>query len=90
MDGANYLQQLRYLYVPHLGRSVAVVVMIETHLSARHLCRDLHHHGRWPGDASTNVTFLIFRRALLSFDAAAWRRLGHCLPWCWPTSRRCS
>ena len=29
MDGANYLQQLRYLYVPHLGRSVAVVVMIE-------------------------------------------------------------
>ena len=29
MDGANYFQQLRYLYLPHLGRSVAVVVMIE-------------------------------------------------------------
>ncbi|MEY4753851.1 MAG: hypothetical protein RJA44_1526, partial [Pseudomonadota bacterium] len=29
MDGATYLQQLRYLYIPHLGRSVAVVVMIE-------------------------------------------------------------
>ena len=28
MDGANYLQQLRYLYIPHLGRSFAVVVMI--------------------------------------------------------------
>ncbi|MEY4912047.1 MAG: hypothetical protein RL761_1710, partial [Pseudomonadota bacterium] len=29
MDGATYLQQLRYLYIPHLGRSIAVVVMIE-------------------------------------------------------------
>ncbi|OGB74391.1 MAG: sugar ABC transporter permease, partial [Burkholderiales bacterium RIFOXYC12_FULL_60_6] len=29
MDGATYLQQLRYLYIPHLGRSMAVVVMIE-------------------------------------------------------------
>ena len=29
MDGATYGQQLRYLYIPHLGRSVAVVVMIE-------------------------------------------------------------
>jgi sorbitol/mannitol transport system permease protein len=29
MDGATYLQQFRYLYSPHLGRSIAVVVMIE-------------------------------------------------------------
>ena len=29
MDGAHYGQQLRYLYLPHLSRSVAVVVMIE-------------------------------------------------------------
>src|SRR5262249_27697560 len=29
MDGANYPQQLRYLYIPHLGRSIAVVIMIE-------------------------------------------------------------
>ena len=29
MDGANYGQQLRYLYLPHMSRSIAVVVMIE-------------------------------------------------------------
>ena len=29
MDGATYLQQLRYLYLPHLSRPIAVVVMIE-------------------------------------------------------------
>src|SRR5574343_1544626 len=29
MDGATWLQQLRYMVLPHLGRSVAVVVMIE-------------------------------------------------------------
>jgi sorbitol/mannitol transport system permease protein len=29
MDGANFLQQFRYLYIPHLGRAVAVMVMIE-------------------------------------------------------------
>ena len=29
MDGATYLQQLRYLYIPHLGRPVAVVMSFE-------------------------------------------------------------
>jgi sorbitol/mannitol transport system permease protein len=29
MDGATYLQKLRYVYLPHLGRAIAVVVMIE-------------------------------------------------------------
>src|SRR5437868_1405640 len=29
MDGAGYLQQLRHMYLPHLARSIAVVIMIE-------------------------------------------------------------
>ena len=29
MDGASYFQQLRHMYLPHLGRSIAVVIMIE-------------------------------------------------------------
>ena len=49
MDGARYLQQLRYLYVPHLGRSIAVVIMIETIFLLERVRGDLHHHRRWSG-----------------------------------------
>lgn len=69
MDGANYLQQLRYLYLPHLGRSVAVVVMIELIFLLGVFAEIYTTTGGGPGDASTNVTFLIFKQALLNFDA---------------------
>ena len=69
MDGANYLQQLRYLYSPHLGRSVAVVVMIEMIFLLSVFAEIYTTTGGGPGDASTNVAFLIFKQALLGFDA---------------------
>ena len=69
MDGANYLQQLRYLYLPHLGRSVAVVVMIEMIFLLSVFAEIYTTPGGGPGDASTNVAFLIFKQALLGFDA---------------------
>jgi sorbitol/mannitol transport system permease protein len=69
MDGATYLQQLRYLYLPHLGRSVAVVVMIELIFLLSVFAEIYTTTGGGPGDASTNVAFLIFKQALLSFDA---------------------
>lgn len=69
MDGANYLQQLRYLYIPHLARSVAVVVMIELIFLLRIFAEIYTTTGGGPGDASTNVAFLIFKQALLNFDA---------------------
>ena len=69
MDGANYLQQLRYLYIPHLGRSVAVVVMIEMIFLLSVFAEIYTTTGGGPGDASTNVAFLIFKQALLNFDA---------------------
>ena len=69
MDGANYLQQLRYLYVPHLARSVAVVVMIALIFLLSIFTEIYTTTGGGPGDASTNVTFLIFKQALLNFDA---------------------
>jgi sorbitol/mannitol transport system permease protein len=58
MDGATYLQQLRYLVIPHLGRSVAVVVMIEMIFLLSVFA-----------EIFTNVAFLIFKQALLNFDA---------------------
>ena len=69
MDGANYLQQLRYLYLPHLGRAFAVVVMIEMIFLLSVFAEIYTTTGGGPGDASTNVAFLIFKQALLNFDA---------------------
>ncbi len=69
MDGAHYGQQLRYLYLPHLGRSVAVVVMIELFFNDTATTEIYTTTGGGPGDASTNVAFLIFKQALLNFDA---------------------
>lgn len=69
MDGANYLQQLRYLYLPHLARSVAVVVMIELIFLLSVFAEIFTTTGGGPGDSSTNVAFLIFKQALLNFDA---------------------
>ena len=69
MDGATYLQQLRYLYIPHLGRSMAVVVMIEMIFLLSVFAEIYTTTSGGPGDASTNVAFLIFKQALLNFDA---------------------
>ena len=69
MDGASYGQQLRYLYLPHLGRSVAVVVMIELIFLLSIFAEIYTTTGGGPGNASTNVAFLIFKQALLNFDA---------------------
>jgi sorbitol/mannitol transport system permease protein len=69
MDGANFLQQFRYLYIPHLGRSVAVVVMIELIFLLSIFAEIYTTTGGGPGDASTNVAYLIFKQALLNFDA---------------------
>jgi sorbitol/mannitol transport system permease protein len=69
MDGANGWQQFRYMYLPHLGRSIAVVVMIELIFLLSVFAEIYTTTGGGPGDASTNVAFLIFKQALLNFDA---------------------
>src|SRR5574343_1504086 len=51
MDGANYLQQLRYLYLPHLARSVAIVVMIEMIFLLSVFAEIYTTTGGGPGDA---------------------------------------
>lgn len=68
MDGANYPQQLRYLVLPHLARPIAVVVMIELIFLLSIFAEIFTTTSGGPGDASTNVAFLIFKQALLNFD----------------------
>ena len=68
MDGATYLQQLRYLYLPHMGRSIAVVIMIEVIFLLSIFAEIYTTTSGGPGTASTNLAFLIFTEALQNFD----------------------
>jgi sorbitol/mannitol transport system permease protein len=68
MDGANPLQKFWYLTLPHLGRPIAVVVMIEMIFLISVFAEIFTTTGGGPGNASTNVAFLIFKQALMNFD----------------------
>jgi len=68
MDGATYPQQLRYLYLPHLARSIAIVVMIELIFLMSVFAEIFTTTAGGPGHASTNIAFLIYIQALLNFD----------------------
>jgi sorbitol/mannitol transport system permease protein len=68
MDGATWLQQFRYLVLPHLARSISVVVMIELIFLLSVFAEISTTTGGGPGDASTNIAYLIYKQALLGFD----------------------
>ena len=68
MDGANFFQQFRYLYVPHLARSISVVIMIEVIFLLSIFAEIYTTTAGGPGTESTNFAFLIFTEALLNFD----------------------
>jgi sorbitol/mannitol transport system permease protein len=68
MDGANAVQKFWFLTLPHLGRPIAVVVMIEMIFLMSVFAEIFTTTGGGPGNASTNVAFLIFKQALLNFD----------------------
>jgi len=68
MDGANPLQKFWHLTLPHLGRPIAVVVMIEMIFLLSVFAEIFTTTGGGPGNESTNVAFLIFKQALMNFD----------------------
>ncbi len=68
MDGANALQKFWYLTLPHLGRPIAVVVMIEMIFLMSVFAEIFTTTGGGPGNESTNLAFLIFKQALMNFD----------------------
>jgi sorbitol/mannitol transport system permease protein len=68
MDGANAFQKFWFLTLPHLGRPIAVVVMIEMIFLISVFAEIFTTTGGGPGNASTNVAFLIFKQALMNFD----------------------
>jgi len=68
MDGANPLQKFWFLTLPHLGRPIAVVVMIEMIFLLSVFAEIFTTTGGGPGNESTNLAFLIFKQALMNFD----------------------
>ena len=68
MDGANAFQRFTYLTIPHLARPMAVVIMIEMIFLLSIFAEIAITTGGGPGNASTNLTYLIFKQSLLNFD----------------------
>jgi sorbitol/mannitol transport system permease protein len=68
MDGATALHQFWYLTLPHLGRSIAVVVMIEMIFLMSVFAEIFTTTSGGPGNESTNLAFLIYKQALMNYD----------------------
>ena len=68
MDGANAVHKFWYLTLPHLGRPIAVVVMIEMIFLMSVFAEIFTTTSGGPGNESTNLAFLIYKQALMSFD----------------------
>ena len=68
MDGATAVHQFWYLTLPHLGRSIAVVVMIEMIFLMSVFAEIFTTTSGGPGNESTNLAFLIYKQALMNFD----------------------
>ena len=68
MDGANVLNRFWHLTLPHLARSITVVILIQTIFLLAVYAEILVTTNGGPGFASTNLAFLVYRTALLSYD----------------------
>lgn len=68
MDGANFFNRFRYMVLPHLSRAITVVVLIQTIFLLAVYAEILVTTNGGPGYATTNLAFLIYRTALLSYD----------------------
>ncbi|MBE9607233.1 sugar ABC transporter permease [Acetobacteraceae bacterium H6797] len=68
MDGAGPFGIFFYIILPHLKRSIGVVVMIETIFLLSIFAEIFVATAGGPGTSTTNLPFLIYSRALLQFD----------------------
>jgi len=68
MDGAGFVSRFIYLTLPHLARSITVVILIQTIFLLGVYAEILVTTNGGPGYASTNLPFLIYRTALLGYD----------------------
>jgi sorbitol/mannitol transport system permease protein len=68
MDGAGPLAIFAHIILPHLGRAISVVVMVETIFLLSVFAEIFVTTSGGPGLATTNLAFLIYRYAMLEYD----------------------
>ncbi|WP_337267316.1 carbohydrate ABC transporter permease [Oryzifoliimicrobium ureilyticus] len=68
MDGAGFFARLYYIVLPHMARAITVVILIETIFLLSVFAEILVTTNGGPGTSSTNLTYLVYNRALLQFD----------------------
>jgi sorbitol/mannitol transport system permease protein len=68
MDGAGAIAQFFFITLPHMRRAITVVIMIETIFLLSVFAEISVTTSGGPGNATTNLAFLIYARALLQFD----------------------
>jgi sorbitol/mannitol transport system permease protein len=71
MDGARAIHLFFFIILPHLRRSITVVIMIETIFFLSVFAEIFVTTSGGPGLATTNLAFLIYIRALLEFDVGS-------------------
>ena len=71
IDGAGPVTTFLFIELPHMGRAIAVVVMIETIFLLGIFAEIYVTTSGGPGFATTNLTFLIYQRALLAFNVGS-------------------
>ncbi len=68
LEGAGPISIFWYIQVPHMGRAISVVVMMETIFLLGVFAEIYVTTAGGPGTATTNLAFLIYQRALLAFN----------------------
>jgi sorbitol/mannitol transport system permease protein len=68
IDGAGAISMFFYITLPHLSRAIAVVVMMESIFLLSIFAEIYTTTGGGPGDATTNLTYLIYSMGLQQFD----------------------
>ncbi len=71
MDGAGPLNRFIYITLPHLARAITVVTLIQTIFLLSVFAEIYVTTAGGPGTASTNLTYLIFKESLISFDVGS-------------------
>jgi sorbitol/mannitol transport system permease protein len=68
LDGAPALSFFIYIVLPHIARAITVVILIETIFLLSVFAEIYVTTNGGPGNATTNIPFLVYKQALLDFD----------------------
>jgi sorbitol/mannitol transport system permease protein len=71
LDGAGVVALFRHIQIPHMGRAISVVAMMETIFLLGVFAEIYVTTAGGPGVATTNLAFLIYQRALLAFNVGS-------------------